>query len=231
MKNFLGIIGGLGSLASAHLYEMIIKKTKAETDQDHINMIIYNHASIPDRTSYILDETNNSPLPDLKKDVQELTSLGASLIIIPCNTSHYFYNELQSITKVKILNMIEDTVIHMKKNNIKKVLILATNGTIKSRLYQNMCEKYNLDYIEPKEETKKEIMNIIYKNIKAGKIITKKEWENVIKPYKEVDAFLLGCTELSILKSKLNLNDKYIDPLEIETEKIIKYFNKKLRSK
>lgn len=229
MKNFLGIIGGLGSLASSHLYQMIIKKTKVTSDQEHINMIIYNHATIPDRTAYILDNKKESPLPYLKEDIKELTNLGANLIIIPCNTSHFFYNELVKTTNVPILNMIEDTVKHIQERKIKKVLILATSGTIKSRLYQNMCEKYKIDYIEPNETLQNNIMDIIYNNIKSGKMITKELLEEVLSEYKDIDAYILGCTELSILKSELKLNDKFIDPLEIETEKIIKYFNKEIK--
>ena len=91
-------------------------------------MIILNHATIPDRTSYILGQSSENPYFDLKNDVKLLTNMGAKLIAIPCNTCHYFYNELQSQTSVKILNIIEDTVSYLKKNNAKKVAILATTG-------------------------------------------------------------------------------------------------------
>ncbi len=73
MEKFLGIVGGLGSLASSHLYDLIIHKTLVKCDQDHIDMVIFNHASIPDRTSFILGKSDQSPLPELKKDVEMLS--------------------------------------------------------------------------------------------------------------------------------------------------------------
>lgn len=114
MNNFLGVVGGLGPFASSYFYDLVINKTNALKDQDHIDMIILNHASIPDRTSYILGNSKESPLEYLKSDVKLLENIGAKYILITCNTAHYFYNELQSITSVPILNMIEDTVIYVK---------------------------------------------------------------------------------------------------------------------
>lgn len=150
------------------------------------------------------------------------------MIFIPCNTSHYFYEELKNSTSVPILNMIEDTIKYVRDKGIKKVLILATEGTTKSRLYQNMCEKYKVEYIESDEVLQNKITNIIYNNIKSGKMINIDEWNEVIKPYK-VDAYILGCTELSILKGKLGLGNEFIDPLEIEAENVIKFFGKEIK--
>ncbi len=124
--------------------------------------------------------------------------------------------------------MIEDTVLYIKENEIKKALILATKGTLESKLYQNMCKKYDVDYLEPDDDTKEFLMDIIYK-IKKGEMISKEEFEDILRPFEEIEAFILGCTELSILKSSLNLDERFIDPLLIETKKIIKHFNREYR--
>jgi len=231
MKKFLGIIGGIGPEASAYLYNRIVLKTKVLKDQDHIDMVIFNHASIPDRTSYLLDNNCENPLPYLIDDVVKLNDLGASLIVIPCNTSLYFYNELQKNSKVPILNMIDDTVLHLKQLGYKKVGILATTGTIKMHLYQDACLKYGLDYYILKDDNQTAIMNIIYKNIKVGQPIDTDKFKLIINEMldEKVEAIILGCTELSILKSKLKLNKFYVDPLDIEIKKILTFYNKEIK--
>lgn len=227
MSNFLGIIGGVGPLASAYFYELLTNMTDASKDQEHINTVIFSHATIPDRTAYLLKESKENPYPILKEDVKKLSELGASLLFIPCNTSCYFHEKLQKETEVPILNMVEDTVEYLKKQNKQKVMILATTGTIKTNLYQKACEKKGLNYIVPNEEIQNKVMHIIYNNIKAGKEVEKEVWESITKHLKEVDACIMGCTELSIVKGKLSLESLFIDPLEIEAKKIIQFFNKK----
>lgn len=223
MKYDLGIIGGLGPLASSYLYEMITKRTKAKKDQDHLNIVLLSHPSIPDRTKYILKESNNSPLPFLIEDAKLLEKLRVKMISIPCNTSCYFHEELQKEIKIPINNLIKNTVKFIKEKNIKNIAILATQGTIKSNLYQKELEKENINYVTPNQDI---VMEIIYDYIKAGKEVTKEIFNKCIKDV-EVDAFILGCTELSLLKTKLNLPDNYIDPLEIEVDNILEFFNKK----
>ena len=223
MKYDLGIIGGLGPLASSYLYEMITKKSNAKKDQDHLNIILLSHPSIPDRTKYILKKSDNSPLPYLIEDAKLLEKLGVKMISIPCNTSCYFHEELQKKINIPINNLIKNTVKYIKEKNIKNVAILATKGTIKSILYQKELEKKNINYITPNQD---KIMEIIYDYIKTGKEVTKEIFDECIKDIK-TDAFILGCTELSLLKPKLNLTDNFIDPLEIEVDNILKYFNKK----
>jgi len=225
MHNFLGVIGGLGPLASSYFYELVINKTKVTKDQEHIDMVILSHATIPDRTSYILGKSNESPLEYLKKDIKTLENMGAKYILMTCNTSHYFYDELQSTTNVPILNMIEDTVTYIKEQGIKKVMILATNGTMECRLYQNMCIKHNLEFEEPNSDIQNKVMHIIYENVKQGKEIDIDVWNEIIDSSNS-EAYILGCTELSVVKNKLNLGPNYIDPLEIEANKVIKLFGK-----
>ena len=223
MKYDLGIIGGLGPLASSYLYEMITKKTNAKKDQDHLNIILLSHPSIPDRTKYILKESDNSPLPYLIKDAKTLENLGVKMISIPCNTSCYFHEELQKEINIPINNIIKNTVKYIKEKNIKKVAVLATKGTIKSNLYQKELEKANINYLTPNQD---KVMEIIYDYIKAGKEVTKEIFAECTKDVK-VDAFILGCTELLILKKKLKLTENFIDPLEIEVDNILNFFNKK----
>lgn len=231
MSDFLGIIGGVGPLASAYFYEMLIQMTEASKDQDHIDMVILNHASIPDRTAFLLQKSEENPYLDLSKDVKTLSKMGASLIFIPCNTSCYFHERLQKETQTPILNMIADTVQFLKKENKKKVMILATTGTIQTKLYQDMCTKENVEYIVPSQEIQNKVMHIIYNNVKSGKKIEQDVWNEIVDSFQNVDACILGCTELSIVKNELALSDFFVDPLEVEAKKILDFFGKKERKR
>ena len=87
-KITLGVIGGLGPIATAHFMELIIRMPEADTDQEHLDMIIYNRPSIPDRTGYILDSTSPNPLPDMIRVGNALARQGAKRSAIPCMTAH-----------------------------------------------------------------------------------------------------------------------------------------------
>ena len=228
MDNILGIIGGLGPQASAYFYDMITNLTDADKDQEHINIILLSHSTIPDRTKYILDHTNDNPYPYLLKDVKLLESLGAKMIAIPCNTSCYFHDLLQSNTKVIINNMVDDTIAYLRDKEVKKVVILATDGTIQSILYQQACLKYNIEYEVPNNLIQKKVMSVIYDYVKKGIEVDKKLWNDIVNSF-DYKYIILGCTELSYLKKNLKLADNFIDPLEIQTRKIIDFFGKKVK--
>ena len=222
MKYDLGIVGGLGPLASAYFYELITKKTKALKDQDHLNIVILSDAKTPDRTEYILDNSKESPYPYLLNDCMTLEKLGCKMISIPCNTSVYFHDEVQSKINIPISNMIENTVNFINKNNYKRACLMATSGTISSNLYQRYLNDANIDYVLPNQDN---VMKIIYNYIKQGKAVPTNLWEDTINDI-DVDCFILGCTELSILKERFNLDNRFIDPLEVEADRILKFFGK-----
>ena len=117
MKKTIGIIGGMGPLATADLFTKIINLTKASKDSDHIHILIDNNPKIPDRTSAILYGTE-SPLPYLIESANRLVSAGADFLIIPCITSHGFYDELSDNVSIPILNIAEETAKYLVKNSL-----------------------------------------------------------------------------------------------------------------
>ena len=94
MAKTLGILGGLGPAASVYFYQLITEHTKAARDQDHLDIVLVSKASIPDRTEFILGKSPDSPLPSMAEGVRSLAQAGAELIAVPCNTAHYFYDEI-----------------------------------------------------------------------------------------------------------------------------------------
>ena len=118
--------------------------------------------------------------------------------------------------------MIQNTSDYIKEKKYKTAAILATTGTITSNLYQKALKNNNINYVLPNQE---KVMQIIYNYIKQGKKVPKTLWESTIENLK-CDCYILGCTELSILKNTFKLPNNFIDPLEIEAEKILNFFNK-----
>ena len=111
MPQTLGILGGLGPMATVYFYDMLVRHTKAACDQDYLDVIINSRASTPDRTSYILGQSKENPFDIMARDAQRLVTFGADVLAIPCNTAHYFYDRLNETISVPILNMVEETVL------------------------------------------------------------------------------------------------------------------------
>lgn len=214
----LGILGGMGPAATCNLFKKIVKSTNVIKDQDHIHIIIDNNTQIPDRTNYICS-SGMDPRPEMIRSIIKLETMGASYIAIPCNTAHYFYEDLVKFTRSRILNMIYETAIFLKKSkpDNKKYLLLATSGTYKSKIYKRIFEKFNLNIIEPDSPDKKTVMNWIY-GVKSSRYdVTPIEFESLINrscKNKDIPP-ILGCTELSVLAEKIGYSREYIDPVSI----------------
>lgn len=230
----LGILGGLGPLATVYFMDLVVKLTKAPKDQDHISMIVLNHAAIPDRTEFILDNTKPNPLPVMIEDAKKLQAAGADYVVMPCNTAHFFYEQIQRNIEIPMINIIEETVKYAIGHtaNIQKLGILATKGTIAAGAYQNMCRKYSLDCVIPSLADENSLMNIIYNQVKAGKQVNIDEFLKIIENMKNdgCDAVALGCTELSVINKDYNLNrSDIVDSLEVLAKRSIELCGKQLR--
>lgn len=125
-KQTLGIIGGVGPLATMFIGEMIVRRTKAQKDQEHLHTIIDNDTNIPDRTAFILDNKKDNPVPVIIEDAKKLASVGANMIAIPCNTAHTFYHEINEGSPIPVLNMIRETAKRAADLGAERVGILAT---------------------------------------------------------------------------------------------------------
>ena len=220
----LGILGGLGPAASAYFYEMITEHTAAERDQDHIDILLSSRASTPDRTAFILGKSAEDPLPVMIRDAKYLESCNVSAIVIPCNTAHYFIDEIRRSVNVPMPSIISETVAHIKLAGYKKAGILATEGTIAAGSYQLECEKEGIEWEIPSESAQKDLMDIIYGGVKSGGVIDTEKFLSVCGELwdKGCDTIILGCTELSLVNRALGRDDRFTDSLEVLAHTAIK---------
>lgn len=228
----VGVLGGLGPMASVYFYEMVVKMTDAKTDQEHVDMIITNRATTPDRTSYIVGESEENPVFTLVEDSKKLENYGVDFLVMTCNTAHYFYDTIKESVSIPVVNIVEETIKHAKNSNHKKLGILATSGNIKTELYQEMCKKYHIEYLVLDDNRQKQVMEIIYDDIKSGKPADMNKFNSIVDYLKDnnCDGVILGCTELSILKNDNDLDGSfYIDSLEVLARETIIRSGRKLK--
>lgn len=228
MSGTIGILGGMGPEATSYLYDKIIKSTPAKKDQDHIPIIIFNNPKIPDRTEAIL-YGGTSPVNELIFTASKLEKAGANFIVMPCNTSHYFIEEVSSAITIPIVNMISETLnfIIEKYSDVKTIGLLATSGTITTRIYHRLFEKAGIKILNLSEfEQEVLVMNSIYGNngIKAGrKIDASSKLLTAVNSFKNKGAelIIMGCTEIPLVLEQKLTDSVLIDPMKIIAEKSV----------
>ena len=214
MKKTIGIIGGMGPLATADLFTKIVTLTDSDCDNDHIRIYIDNNAQIKDRTAAIL-HGGESPLPMLLESVKKLEAMGADCLIMPCNTAHYYLQALQISTKVSFLSMIGQAVrVAKQRYPGQKAGILATTGTLDAGVYTRAFNDEGVEVVLPNEEQRKYLMSVIYDGVKAGKIPTDPTpFNRLLKEMQSRGAgyFILGCTELPVAVQSLGIKNNFVD--------------------
>jgi aspartate racemase len=223
----------MGPLATYNLYKSIIDNTPVEKDQDHIDMVILNASHIPDRTAGILSG-GESPLPYLLDGCRTLEKAGCDAIAVPCNTSHYFYDELVKNCKIKILNMVELTAQRLSEQNIPSVFLMATAGTVKTGIYNKYLTAKNIDMLPPDDGEISVMMKAIY-DIKAGLKPDLSDIAIIAEKYRGFGCkkIIFGCTEFSLVKDEIinilsesgnNFSDFFIDSTDVLKDEILKLF-------
>jgi len=198
----LGIIGGMGTQATACFYEVLHNLQSVSSEQEYLDVLLYSKPSIPDRTAYITGQSTDSPFEHLVHSAQTLEAAGASCIVIPCATSHFFYDDLVKTVNIPILNMLEATAKYIKECGIGNVCLLATDGTLKGGYFHKAFEKHSIAVTVPPEGEQADLMDIIY-DIKRGEAVSADVLDPIISHARTdgAEAVVLGCTELCVITS------------------------------
>lgn len=199
-RKVIGIIGGMGPMATADLFTKIIENTVAFSDQEHLHVLIDNNTDIPDRTDCIL-AGSDAPLGPMVESARRLADQGADVLIIPCNTAHYFHSGVQAAVDVPVLNMPEITARYCADHGFASVALLATAGTIRAGVYEPYFEKVGVRLLRPTKVGIDNLMFLIYDEIKAGRTPHPERLYPEIMGLEEqgAQAFLLACTELPLV--------------------------------
>jgi aspartate racemase len=224
LKKTIGIIGGMGPMATADLFKKIIDNTPATCDSDHFRVCIDSNTNIPDRTAAIL-LGGKDPVPEMVRSAILLEAMGADLLVMPCNTAHFFYDRVAAMTRLPIINMLEETAHEVLRQNISCVGLLATDGTIQSGVYDRVLKSHGIRVLHPSEECQKHVMDIIYLGVKASNYAI--DLTGFFKTIDELEqagaeTLILGCTELPVAFSIFSINRRYVDPTLVLAKAAIK---------
>ena len=216
----IGILGGMGTQAGLDFCNKLAKLNKGKTDQQYPLFVLYNKSNIPGRPENL--HKYNKVLKSLLAGCKFLERSKCKFIVMPCNTAHYWSDDLQKKTKIPIISMPKEVYSHSfkvcKKNT--KIGILATEGTLKTGVYNKFFDK-NFKLVSPSKSIQKNNVNKSIKLVKMGKV---KDAEKAIKPAvnalvkMKCDKIILGCTELPIaifaFKSfqKIKKSKTFLDP-------------------
>ena len=221
MYKTIGIIGGMGPAATVDLMDKIISMTVAERDQDHICLLVASNTNIQDRTAAIL-HGGVSPLPEMTDSARKLESIGADFLIMPCNTAHYFLPSLEKKVGIPFLKMPNETARFLRTKDVSKAAILATDGTVKSKLYEKALADAGIETVYPDDAQQKLLMSVIYDYIKKGitdpDALPSEELKALTEDLRRRGAqmLLLACTELPLAFSILGMDEEdVIDPTSV----------------
>lgn len=168
---------------------------------------------MPDRTAYIKDHSQPNPLTPLVADIKDQSKLGPDFFALPCNTAHYFYDEMQAVTDIPILHMPREAVkeIKTKYPNAHKIGLIATEGTIFDHIYDQEIKAAGYEFLAPSRSVQDQTNQLIYDNIKENNHVDRKLYHGLVQQIFDetgCDALVLGCTELSLAQDREPVTDK-----------------------
>ena len=231
MRKTIGILGGMGPLATCDLFSKIIQITDASCDQEHVRICIDNNTEISDRTNAIIRH-GKDPVPEMVKSAVRLQSFGADVLIMPCNTAHYFYDRILPFVDIPFLSMIDETAKAISDRGLRKIGLLATDGTLQTAVYEKAFKKRGISIMVPPPENQVHIMDLIYNGVKAGnKEIdtkpTKKTIEDLFR--KGAQTLVLGCTELPVAFDLYGFDYPKTDPTLILASRAVQFVGAKVK--
>jgi len=221
MSKTIGILGGMGPMATVDLFAKIVQSTPASVDQEHLRIIIDNNPQVPSRVNAIM-HAGESPMAQLTSSAQVLEKAGVDFIVMPCNTAHHWIQELQRSVKVPILNMITCAAAYAAERYPRlsgRILLLATIGTVHVRLYQNAFRDVGM-LLEVPTPAEQKIVDAAIDAVKAGQI-ENNPWlaqlDEIVRKH-AAEAVLAGCTEIPLVFPHLKANFTRLDATAILAE-------------
>lgn len=199
MHTTIGILGGMGPLATVDFVKKIIGQTVAIQDQDHLPLLIHSVPQIPDRTACLM-QNRESPLAALTKGLHTLVDAGVGCIAIPCNTAHYWHKDLARISPVPILHIARACSNQLAKDGVGTVGLMATDGTLKAGFYAGELSQHGIHLIDTPALLQQRVMEGIYRvksgALEQGAIMLEDCLQKMLAL--GVERVILGCTEIPL---------------------------------
>jgi len=218
-QRVIGVLGGMGPLATADFYMKLVRLTPARTDQEHPRVIIDGNAKIPDRTAAVLGR-GPDPTPALVATARNLERAGADLIVIPCNSAHAFLAAVRGAVRIPVLDIMEEVAaaVAALEPAPRSTGILATQATLEMQLYHRALTRRGIAVVQPSAAEEAVVMTAIHA-VKAGDLDTgvRASVRAVAATLvaRGAGAIVLGCTELPLVVGSGDATVPVLDATEI----------------
>lgn len=225
-SRILGVLGGMGPAATADFLKKLIELTPAQRDQDHIATLVCSIPQVPDRNDAILNG-GPSPLPAMTRALAVLERCGASVAAIPCNTAHFWFDDLQHGSGLRIVHIVDAALqsIRLYHASVNAVGLLATNATVHARVYADRLTRSGVECLVPDARDQERIMQVI-RSIKAaetveqGTCVIDRVADRLIA--RGAASVILGCSELPLILQ--GRTSPYIDATEALARACVRIF-------
>lgn len=211
----VGVLGGLGPAATSVFLDILVRATDAASDQDHLDLLVSQHSTTPDRTARILDPAAPDPGIVIARDARMLERAGATLLVMPCNTAHHFVRQAEEATTAPFLSIVELTAEVAARRvgalagagPVAPVAVFATEGNVRAEVYQQALEQAGARAWIPSRDLQDRVNAIIYDQVKAGRPVDMGMFEGCVAEAIDGGAgtVVLGCTELSVVYDQQGL--------------------------
>jgi aspartate racemase len=235
MNAFLGVLGGMGPLATTDFLRKLVKRTPAATDQEHIPVMVYGDCTTPDRTANIVGD-GPSPLPKLLAGIEALNRSGAKAICIPCNSAHCWFDEMQAASAAPVLHIVRASAGQVAKKNpaARTIGVLSTFGTHRMGIYSNTLTAMGYSVVTPTEEEFETLVSPGIAMMKAN------DWAGAEAAYEKAATLLtargaeitiLGCTEIPFgMERQYRANPtKFVDSNDALVDAVLEVFTNPTR--
>ena len=221
-----GIIGGVGPASTLDYYNDIVNGYREITKDDSYPNLVIKSVDMTKMLSYLDSNDYNWLVDFLKNHIQNLKDAGAEFAAIASNTPHIIFDELKKVSPLPLVSIVESTCKYAVENNYKSVLILGTKFTMQSTLYTSAFEKYNIKAVVPNKAQIEKVHSLIFLKLEQGIVVPEDKKQmvllaNEICNEQNIDAVVLGCTEIPIMIKQGDLVRPVLNTTEIHVHAIL----------
>jgi aspartate racemase len=202
MARLLGVLGGMGPLATADFFRKLIEETPAQYDEEHVPVVVYSVPQMPNR-DHAITRGGESPLPHMLAGMTALRKLEVGAVAIPCNTAHHWYDELQRASGLQILHIADAACreLQQRGNAQACVGLLCTEATIAARIYEDRLKAHGIECVLNPLEERQSLVRFAIDEVKRGRLeeagrAVERAAERLFE--RGAETVILGCTELPV---------------------------------
>ncbi|HEX4635144.1 MAG TPA: amino acid racemase [Rhizomicrobium sp.] len=225
-EKIVGVIGGMGPEATVDFLRRLIAATPAHDDKDHLHVLVDNNPKIPSRIAALIEGMGEDPAPVLCEMAKGLERQGADFLVVPCNTAHHYLPQIACSVEIPLLDMVDLSVKKLLAADTRprRIGLLASPAVRLVGLYSARFEQAGLQALYPEQPCEDALLGVI-KAVKAGQLSDqhRKDYATVAAMLDAAgaEAFLIACTELSIIGPPDKVNAPVIDTLDLLVEATI----------